>query len=159
VYRCIGKSFTDENRLDMVEAVSNNTGKRLTMTYFHGTLPIDAVCCTKNVVIQNACALPIGYGVRDHRAFVVDFGTHSLVSTYPQLIVHSKVWRLNTKLHECSEAYNTTLEQDIARHRLIQKLNKAHQAGGTPAQMQTQVDKIDKVSIKCMAKAEKRCQK
>ena len=114
--RRIGKSFTDENRLDIVEAVSTNTGMRLTMTCFYGTLPIDAVCCTKSVVIKNACALPIGYGVRDHRAFVVDYCTHSLVSTSPQWILHPKVGRLNTKLPGCSEAYNTTLDQDIARH-------------------------------------------
>ena len=118
----IGKSLTDKNGLDMVEAVSTTTGKQLSATYFRGSRPIDAVWCTKDVVIRNACALPIGYGVGDHRAFVVDFTTHSLVGINPQPIVHPKARRLNTKIPGCLEAYTTTLEQDIARHRLIEKL-------------------------------------
>ena len=105
----IGKSLTDENGLDMVEAVSTTTGKQLSATYFRGSRPIDAVWCTKDVVIRNACALPIGYGVGDHRAFVVDFTTHSLVGINPQPIVHPKARRLNTKIPGCLEAYTTTL--------------------------------------------------
>ena len=63
------------------------TTKQLGATYFQGHKPIDAIWATSDVTVANACMMPVGYGVRDHRLFVVDFATETVVGISLQKIV------------------------------------------------------------------------
>ncbi len=49
-----------------------DTGKQLGATYFRGSQPIDSVWATRDIEVLNACVMPVGYGMGDHRCFVVD---------------------------------------------------------------------------------------
>ena len=71
----ISKALTDNNGLAKKEVVLNATHKALGATYFRGSTPIDGIWATIDISIANACVMPAGYGVGDHRLFVVDFIT------------------------------------------------------------------------------------
>ena len=76
IYRkIIGKSLTMSEDLQMIEAVGNYTGKKIGATFFRGTKPIDGAWVTSDIVIIGACVMPAGYGIGDHRLFVLDFLT------------------------------------------------------------------------------------
>ena len=139
----------------MVEVVGKQCGSTLPATHVRGQRPIDAVWATKDITVTNACCMPIGYGIGDHRSFMIDFLTSSLVGIDPQPIVHPTARRLNTKIPGCSERYNEMLEQDIIRHRLIEKLNNTHKIGGGANTVKKRLDAIDKTAGECMKKAEK----
>ncbi len=77
----LGRELTGLHGLGMKEVVGDYTTRRLGATYFRGSAPIDAVWVTSNVAVVNACVMPVGYSVGDHRLFVVDFATALLVGT------------------------------------------------------------------------------
>ena len=64
IYRkSIGKYLTMSEDLQIIEAVSNYTGKKIGATFFRGTNPIDGVWVTSDVVIIGACVMPAGYRI------------------------------------------------------------------------------------------------
>ena len=75
----LGKALVQTNELSMVEVVGNYTGQKVGATFFRGRDPIDGVWVTSDVAITGACVMPVGYGVGDHRMFVVDILTSSLI--------------------------------------------------------------------------------
>jgi hypothetical protein len=77
--------LTEDEGLGMIEVVGNVTGKKIGATYFRNqsSKPIDAIWATPDVTVVGACIMPVGYGVGDHRMFVVDFLTSSLVGFNP----------------------------------------------------------------------------
>ena len=74
-----GRSITAIDGLNMNEVVRIFTGKNIGATFFRGSKPISAVWATPDIVVSEACVIPAGYGVRDHRFFVLDFLTSSLI--------------------------------------------------------------------------------
>ncbi len=81
--QAMGKMLTDPEGLGMIEAVGRYTGKKIGPTYFGGQLPIDKIWTTPDVTVANACIMPAGYGIGDHRLFIVDLHTASLVGLGP----------------------------------------------------------------------------
>jgi hypothetical protein len=77
----LGRELTDLHNLGMKKVMGDHTTRQLRATYFQGSVPIDAVWVTSNVAVVNACVMPVGYGVGDHRLFVVDFAAALLVET------------------------------------------------------------------------------
>ena len=71
----------DLHGLGMKEVVGEFTARKLGATYFRGSVPIDDIWATSDVTVANVCVMPVGYGVGDHRLFVVDFATTLLVRT------------------------------------------------------------------------------
>lgn len=78
--------------------VGDHTGRPLGATFFRGSKPIDAVWTTPDLEVVGACVMPAGFGVGDHRMFVVDFRVESLVGAAPPKIVCVSSRRLNTKI-------------------------------------------------------------
>ncbi len=81
----------------MSEVVGDFTGKKIGPTFFRGSKPIDGIWATPDITIAHACIMPAGFGVGDHRLFVVDFQEESLVGTAPFRIKRFASRRLNTK--------------------------------------------------------------
>ncbi len=77
--KSISKLLTDTSDLAMVEVVGDFTRQPLPATYFRGSKPIDAIWATPDVKVTGACVMPSGYGIGDHRLFVVDFSLSSIV--------------------------------------------------------------------------------
>jgi hypothetical protein len=79
----------------MKEVVGEFTGKRLGATEFRGSKPIDTIWATEDVEIAEACVMPVGYGIGDHRMFVVDIIAESLLGNKPTQIVQPQARRLH----------------------------------------------------------------
>ena len=115
------RSYTSP-QLELRETTLANIGTELTATYFRGTRPIDAIWTMPDIEVTNICAMPFGYGVGDHRAFILDVMTRSMVSHNLQPVKRPTARRLNTQIPRCSKQYNTILEQQFV-HQIIAKLN------------------------------------
>ena len=116
--KSIGKELTETNGLNMKEVVGEYTGRPLGATFFRGSKPIDAVWATPDLEVVGACVMPAGFGVGDHRMFVVDFRLESLVGAAPPKIVRAPSRRLNTKIPRIAEKYNRILEKSLIEHRM-----------------------------------------
>ena len=103
--------------------------------------------------------MPIGYGIGDHRLFVIDIVTTSMVGECPQPVKHPKARRLNSRITRAKMAYNSKLEHLFDRHRLVEKLAHTHSASLSKENLRVALDKIDLISTECMKHAEKKCRK
>ena len=143
----------------MQEVVSTFTGEKLGATYFRGSKPIDGIWATPNLVVTGACVMPAGYGVGDHRLFVVDFLTSSVIGDSPPSIIRSAARRLNTKIPGTGKAYSDQLDTLLEGHSLSNKLISAHNCSAVKEIVKEQVDKIDDESKQYMRCAEKKCRR
>ena len=87
--KSIGKTLVGNKELGMGEAVGDFTGKRVGATFFRGNKLIDGVWTTDDIVITGVCIMPAGFGTGDHRLFVLDFLTSSLVGHNQPKIVRA----------------------------------------------------------------------
>ncbi len=81
--KALGKLLTDYEGLGMIEAVGRYTGKKVGPTHFRGQLPINGIWTTPDMTVSNACIMPAGYGIGDHRLFIIDLHTALLVGPGP----------------------------------------------------------------------------
>jgi hypothetical protein len=68
----LSKALTDTSGLGLREAVFHHTGTRTEATSFRGSKPTNGLWVSSNIDIANVCIMPFGYGVGDHRMFVLD---------------------------------------------------------------------------------------
>ena len=143
----------------MSEVVGEFTGKQLGATYFRGSKPIDAVWATRDIEVTGASVMRAGFGIGDHRLFVVDFRLESMIGNAPPKIVRAAARRLNTKIPRIADKYTETVEEKILEHQLNSKLVQAQKTSQTVQELRERVDKIDRDSKQYMLHAEKTCRK
>jgi hypothetical protein len=122
----LGKLLADKNGLDLQEAILHHTGSCPGATYFRGSKPIDGLWVSDDLDISNACVMPFGYGIGDHRAYILNVPLELLAGENPIKIVRPAGRRLNSKLPGCSKAYIKSFEDNIVTHRLLERLHDAH---------------------------------
>ena len=127
----------------MIEAVSNYTGNKIGATFFRGTKSIDGVWVTSDVVIIGACVMPAGYGIGDHRLFVLDFLTSFLIGHEPPKIVRAAAMRLNTNIPSAKLYYISRLEELIMKHKIVERVGQAHKNSTSKASLKIKLDNID----------------
>ncbi|KAL7530123.1 hypothetical protein ACHAXR_007411 [Thalassiosira sp. AJA248-18] len=103
--------------------------------------------------------MPVGFGVGDHRMFVLDLTIESLVGLNPVKIARSETRRLNGRLPHCGNAYIESFEGNITQHRLLERLHDAHINSSTFNEAAKKVEKIDQEGADYMRHAEKICRK
>ena len=99
--------------------------------------------------------MPAGYGVGDHRLFIIDFLTLSLIGNVPPWIVRAQARRLNTNIPRAAENYVNQFEKNVLRHNIIQRLGAAHESSPNNAIVKERVDALDKETKQYMVNAEK----
>ena len=72
--------------------------------------------------------MPCGYGVGDHRLFLVGFKTILLIETTPPKIVRSAARRLNTNIPRATDKYPDRFENNVRQHILIEHLGSVHES-------------------------------
>ena len=105
-------SNADQPELDglgMKEVVGDFTARQLGATYFCGSEPIDGVWATGNITVTNACVMPVGFGVDDHRLFVFNIATMTLVGSGLTAVGCPTLRCLNTRISGCADRYNRSL--------------------------------------------------
>jgi len=155
----LGKMLADPEGMAMKEAIYDFTEEKLGATFFRGSRPIDGLWVTQDIDISNACVMPVGYGVGDHRLFVIDIPLICLVGEDPIKVVPASARRLNCRLPYCEENYIEDLEGNIIQHRLIERLKEAHTKSSTFEEVAEKVIKIDTEGEQYMKHAEKICRK
>jgi hypothetical protein len=114
--RPLGCAFAGPARLGMNEAVLRHTGTCTGATLFRGSKSIDGLWTTSNIVIPNVCMMPFGYGIGDHRMFVLNVTLESFIGSTPTKVVRPAARQLNRKIPQCSKAYIKDLEEKIIQH-------------------------------------------
>ena len=104
---------------------------------------------TPDVVVTGACVMPAGYGIGDHRAFVLDFLKSSLVGQTPPKIVRAAARRLNTAVPRAASNYVGRLEDLIVDHKLIERVGKAHGSFKSKEELKWELDSIDAEQAWC----------
>ena len=158
-WKSLGKALTSTEGLAMTEVVGAHTGKKLGATYFRGSKPIDAIWATSDVSIASACVMPVGFGIGDHRLFVVDVLINSLVGIDPIRVVRPQARRLNTKIPSAMSTYNDELEKLVERHRLLERVGAAHKLTECGVMAEAKLNQIDAELKDYMISAENKCQK
>ena len=157
--KSLGQTLVDSEGLNMSEVVGEFTGKPIGPTFFRGQKPIDGVWATKDLQVVNACVMPAGFGVGDHRLFVVDFRTQSIVGASPPKVVRVAARRLNTSIPHVAERYVSMLERLTEEHRLNSRLIKVASSGRSKDLVRWKVNKIDEESNDYMRRAEHKCRR
>ena len=93
----MGQMLTDIEGLAMKEVVGTFTNQQVG-PIFRGSNPIDGVWATSDISVCNAAIMPAGYGIGDHRLFVIDFAESDVIVISQQKVVRPTSRRLNTKI-------------------------------------------------------------
>jgi hypothetical protein len=141
----------------MKEVVGDFTTWQLGATYFRGSKPIDGVWATGDITVTNVCMMPVGFGVGDHRLFVVNFATTTLVGSGLTTVVRPVLRHLNTKISGCADWYNRSLCRNILRHRLLERMVEAASLGDSKEVLAKTLNKLDQEGEAYIKHAEKKC--
>ncbi len=143
----------------MKEVVEEFTGKAIGTTFFGGSKPIDGVWATSNINVCNAAIMPAGYGIGDHRLFVINFASKDIIGTNPPKIICPASRRLNTKLPHVAAEYSRLLEEKIIGHCLMKRVGKAHVSSRSRWTFTRHLNCLDKDLGDYMRYAKKNCRK
>jgi hypothetical protein len=155
----LGKQLADKEGLDLHEAIVQHRGTSPGATFFCGSKPIDGMWVSSNLEISNTCMMLFGYGIGDHRTFILDIPIESLVGVDPVKIVWPVGRRLNSRLPGCSQLYINSLKRNITRHQLLERLFEAHTGNYSDEERAHRVTIIEKEGKAYMWRAEKICRK
>ncbi len=159
INRSLGKELGDKSRLDLREAIVQHTGTSPGPTFFRGSKLIDGMWVLGDLDTSNACVMPFGYGVGDHRAFILDVTIESLIEVDPVKIVRPVGRWLNSRLAGCCKAYIESFKANIARHCLLERLYNAHTGAHSNEDRATKIMMINEEGKAYMRREEKICQK
>jgi hypothetical protein len=161
IYRkSIDRSLMDMDGLNMSKVVGDFTGRKLGPTFFWGSKPIDGVWATHDILVTHACMMPAGFGVGDHRMFVIDFQEASLVGTEQFRVQQFAARRLNTKVSSgATRKYIKRLEENLSRHCLTEKLGTLHIRYKQKQHFQRALNKLNQQSKELMINTEKKCRR
>jgi hypothetical protein len=143
----------------MKEVVGDFTAQQLGATYFRGSDPIDGVWATGDITVTSACVMPVRFGVGDHRLFVVNFATTTLVGSGLTTVARPALRRLNTKISGCADRYNRSLHRNILCHRLLEGMVEAASLGDSNEVLAKTLNKLDQEGEAYMKHAEKKCRR
>ena len=157
--KSIGKELTNLDGLAMKEVVGSFTGKQVGPTFFRGSNPIDGIWATSDITISNACIMPVGYGIGDHRMFIIDFITSDITGTNPPKVARPTARRLINKLPGVTTKYNEALNKQIELHRLIERAGQLDRSNCSDRKYTKRFIRLDNELTNYMRYAEKRCRK
>jgi len=155
----LGRRLTELDGLGMKEVVGEFTARQLGATYFGGSEPIDGVWTISDITMMNACVMPVGFGVGDHRLLVINFATTTLVGSGTTTVVRPTLRRRNTKIHGCADRYNKSLRRNILRHRHLERMVAEASSGASKSDMAQTLNKLDQEGEAYMKHAEKKCRR
>jgi hypothetical protein len=155
--KLIRKALPDINGLAMKEVVGNFTHQRMGATFFWGSKPINGVWATSDILVSNASIMPAGYGIGDHRLFVIDFCAQNIIGSQPPCVVRAASHPLNTRIPRIAAKYVQIIEEKVIEHCLIERVGKAHISSKSLRKVAKRFNKIDRELGDYMQHAEKKC--
>ena len=101
--------------------------------------------------------MPSGYGVVNHRLFVLDFLTFSLIGKKPPWIIRSSARQFNTKIPLTKDNYTNVLEYIVVSRRLTERMVAAHNTSSSIVLVKERIDIIDQEGVQYINRAERKC--
>ena len=97
-------------------------GRKPPHTFLNGTLPIDGAYKTKDVEIVNFAMLPFSMSPGDHRTFMLDVTTRSMLGEHLYKAFRPVSRRLVTSNKRCVNTYIRIKEEQFDIHRIDERL-------------------------------------
>ncbi len=91
-------------------------------TFRDGSMPINAVYATAGIECVNTYILPHKGGIGDHRCFIINFSSPSVIRTRFQNIVRCTARRLHCKSTQLVQSYNRELDLLCSRHKMYERI-------------------------------------
>jgi hypothetical protein len=98
------------------------TGMHVPPTFRDGTVAIDAIFATAGIGCVNAYILPHKGGVGDHRCFILNFTSSSVIGTKFPNIGCCSARKLHCESKHLVQAYNAELDMLCNRHNINQQI-------------------------------------
>ena len=108
--------------LRMTEICYQTTGKLLPPTHRRGRTPINAVFGTAGLVCSAASLLHFNMGIGNHRVFIVDITSESILGNIFPLVIPASSCLLNCASEKIKKSYIAALNKLSNRHLIFQKL-------------------------------------
>ena len=105
----------------MKEGVGEFTCTPVGTTFFQGLKLIDDIWATADIMVCNASIMPAGYGIGDHRLFVINFASSNIIGNTAPKVVRAAYRCLNTKIHRAATEHARILEEKIIKHMCIKR--------------------------------------
>ena len=107
----------------MTEQCRVASGRRLHATFVTGTETIDAVYATSGIEVTNAALLPKYGGIGDHRRFILDFCSASVLGDVHRRVIPGTQRKLNYNCTRMRNSYNKTLNKLSDRHQMFRRIH------------------------------------
>ena len=117
-----GSKRLEQSDLNFSEQCLGCTRMHIPPSFRDGIIPIDAVYATAGVECVNMYILPHKGGIGDHRCFIIDFSSSSVIGTKFQNIVRCAARRLHCKSSRLVQAYNLELDLLCSRHKMYERI-------------------------------------
>jgi hypothetical protein len=91
-------------------------------TFRDGTIPINAIFATAGIECVNVYILPHKGGMGNHRCFIVDFTSSSIIGTKFPNIVRCSARKLHCKFTRLVQSYNAKLDMLCNCHKMFQRI-------------------------------------
>ena len=148
--------------LNMKEQFLKSNGKELPPTHVRSdSAAVCAVFATEGAKCVSAGIMGKYAGVGDHRCFVLDFTSESILGTVFPNVVRAPARKLHCDSVRIRENYAKSLNQLLDRHRMFKKLNKLHKLQDELSlpEFMLQFNKWDRELTELMLAAENKCHK
>ena len=142
----------------MSELCRGTTGTPLPSTHMQGRVPIDAVFSTAGVWCSSVALLPNREGVGDHRVFVLDILSESILDDVFPRVVPAAHRLLNCNSDHIRNSYIPVLNQLVCRHRIFRKFLYIDRSSDILpiAQIQLSLNKVDQELEEFMKASERK---
>ena len=150
-----------DDGLRLSEVCRRTTGSFLPPTHSRGSVPIDAGFSTAGLICSAVTLLPGGEGVGDHRMFVFDIESDSLLGDVFPHVLPAASRLLNCASDRIKQNYIRVLNQLTSRHHIFRKLLtlSGDNTQLTTAQLQLRLNKVDEEMEQFMKSSERDCHK
>ncbi len=109
--------------LNFVELCRKHTGIPIPLTFWSGSAPIDGVFLTPGITCVNAFILPQYGGVGNHRCFIIDLTSESVIGTSFPNIVRCVAKKLHCASSRMIHLYNAKLTSVCDRHNTFHRMD------------------------------------
>ena len=150
-----------DNGLRMSKVCKRTTGIPLPPTHSRGSVPIDAVYSTAGLVCLAVALLPDGLGVGDHKVFVLDIESNSIIGDVFPHVLPAACRVLNCASDRIKQNYIRVLNQLSNRHHIFKKLLALSGDNDhiSMVQVQLRMNKVDEELEQVMKSSERKCHK
>ncbi len=112
------------NDFNFREMCHHHTGRKLPPTFRSGSNPIDGIFATSGIECVNITLLPHLGGVGDHRCFIIDFSSESVIGTDFPNIVRVAARKVHCTSKRMIRLYNTELTAKCNEHNMFHRMDE-----------------------------------